>query len=130
MWFSGFCSKLRAPHRGTSLGPFVWGGSGGRAFSLCSFFKLSKKFVCKPIDTAERCTQRYYRPGVISSTVIKKHKIQLNNCFSLPSYAALYMAVSSNSTPSCCCKKNSFGPVKSLYTSFLKFFCTKVYRWS
>jgi hypothetical protein len=21
---SCFCSKLRAPHRGTSLGPFVW----------------------------------------------------------------------------------------------------------
>jgi hypothetical protein len=29
---SGFCSKLRAPHRGTSLGPFV---SGTRACSLC-----------------------------------------------------------------------------------------------
>jgi hypothetical protein len=25
MWYSGFCSKLRAPHRGTSLGPFVGG---------------------------------------------------------------------------------------------------------
>ena len=27
MWYSGFCSKLRAPHRGTSLGSFVWGPS-------------------------------------------------------------------------------------------------------
>jgi hypothetical protein len=33
MWCSGFCSKLRAPRRGTSLGPFV---CGARAFSLCS----------------------------------------------------------------------------------------------
>jgi hypothetical protein len=32
-FFSGFCSKLRAPHRGTSLGPFV---CGAQAFSLCS----------------------------------------------------------------------------------------------
>ena len=31
---SGFCSKLRAPHRGKSLGPFV---CGGRACSLCSY---------------------------------------------------------------------------------------------
>ena len=30
---SGFCSKLRAPRRGTSLGPFV---CGARACSLCS----------------------------------------------------------------------------------------------
>jgi hypothetical protein len=32
---SGFCSKLRAPHRGTPLGPFV---CGARAFSLCSYY--------------------------------------------------------------------------------------------
>jgi hypothetical protein len=30
---SDFCIKLRAPHRGTSLGPFV---CGARAFLLCS----------------------------------------------------------------------------------------------
>jgi hypothetical protein len=30
---SVFCSKLRAPHRGTFLGPFV---CGTRACSLCS----------------------------------------------------------------------------------------------
>jgi len=33
LWSCGFCSKLRAPHLGTSLGSCV---SGARARSLCS----------------------------------------------------------------------------------------------
>jgi hypothetical protein len=39
MWCSGFCSKLRAPHRGPSLGPF---GCGARACLLCSYSPQSK----------------------------------------------------------------------------------------
>jgi hypothetical protein len=38
MWGCGFCSKLRAPHRGTSLGPFV---GGARDCLLCSYLLCS-----------------------------------------------------------------------------------------
>jgi hypothetical protein len=38
LWCSGFCSKLRAPQRGTFLGPCV---CGARACSLCSLIITS-----------------------------------------------------------------------------------------
>jgi hypothetical protein len=41
--FSGFCSKLNAPHRGTSLGPFL---CGFRAFSLCSYVEVAREVKC------------------------------------------------------------------------------------
>jgi hypothetical protein len=52
LYCSVFWIKLRAPHRGTSLGPFV---CGARACSLCSwhrwvsYFKLEKLKAIKPL---------------------------------------------------------------------------------
>jgi hypothetical protein len=40
LYCSGFCSKLRASHWGTSLGPFV---CGARAYSLCSYSPIARE---------------------------------------------------------------------------------------
>jgi len=45
LYCSGFCSKLRAPHRDTSLGSCVLGA---RAFSLCSSQLLLILLIYKP----------------------------------------------------------------------------------
>jgi hypothetical protein len=46
-----FCNELRAPHRGTSLGPFV---CGARACSLCSFTTVVSYLLTRASQLAQK----------------------------------------------------------------------------